>query len=397
MIKFKQTKNILGGCILKKKIKVFSLCLALVMLVTSLSACNSDKVKKDDIVGQWYAEDGEMGIDVRADGSYDDDGYGTGTWKYLDDGETIEFMDFYGSTKTTIIVKDEYGYSIYNGRYYRDEYPSEKLTGNNNNSNNTGSSNNLSNEQTTGTQKITIDAFAGISYEVTGISPYCEISINNSGCSIDAQERVAYTLDKEYYANGETAIITATITSYNAKDGNKEYVLENEQSTYVISNQPEYVKTVDNNIISNIQGELDDYVTTSVANAIKSGQNGYMVSNLLGCNVSSEMKSVNSIKQGDIYLSVLKLNKDADSGYKNMISFTYQATYTGKYKSGNVYCSISAVNVVKYPDGTIKWGTKNTDDLDFVAEGTETGGMENCITTLIMCNSSNYNISKVEI
>lgn len=106
-----------------KKTKIFSVLLAIIMLITTFSACNGGTVNKNDIVGQWYDANGEMKIDVRADGSYDDDGYGTGTWKYLDDGVTIEFMDFYGSTKTTTIVKDEYGYSIFDGRYYKDAYP----------------------------------------------------------------------------------------------------------------------------------------------------------------------------------------------------------------------------------------------------------------------------------
>ena len=264
-----------------KKIKIFSVLLAIVMLITTFSACGGNKVKKNDIVGQWYASDGKMEIDVRKDGTYDDGGYGTGTWKYLDDGVTIEFKDFYGYTKKTTISKDEYGYSIYDGRYYRDEYPAEKLTNNNTNSNsgfvNGNGNNNLSNEVSTGTQKITVDAFAGISYEITGISPYCKISINNSGCSADSQQRVTYKLDKEYYANGETAVITASVISYKAKDGNNEYILKNEQSTYSVSNQPEYIKTIDKTIISTIQNELDDYVTTSVANAVKAGQGGWMV------------------------------------------------------------------------------------------------------------------------
>lgn len=384
---------------MKKKIKVFSVFLALVMLVTGLTACGDDKIKKDDIVGQWYAEDGEMEIDVRADGSYDDDGYGTGTWKYLDDGETIEFMDFYGSTKTTIIVKDEYGYSIYNGRYYRDEYPSEKLTGNNNNSNNTGSSNNLSNEQTTGTQKITIDAFAGISYEVTGISPYCEISINNSGCSIDAQERVAYTLDKEYYANGETATIIATITSYKAKEGNSEYVLSSDISTYSISNQPEYVTSVDGLDLTELKQELNDFVTAKKAEAINNW--GLFDIHATG-NSYSTYKSIDSTKLEEIYFASVKKNKESNVQIYNSLNFIY--SFSGKMSGGSisgtesckVYVNIIACNIVKYPDGTIKWGEKNPDAYDFSYKGSM-DGVNNLVTTTVTTMSSDYNISKVEI
>lgn len=114
----------------KTTISLFLVCMLLI-----LSACTSNNKKMNDIVGKWYAESGEIAIDVREDGSYDDNGYGTGTWKYLDDGITIEFTDFYGSTKTTTIEKDEAGYSIFNGKYYKDSYPinnSEEILNENN-------------------------------------------------------------------------------------------------------------------------------------------------------------------------------------------------------------------------------------------------------------------------
>lgn len=394
---------------MKKKIKVFSICLALVMLVTSLTACNSDKVKKDDIVGQWYAEDGEMKIDVRVDGSYDDGGYGTGTWKYLDDGETIEFMDFYGSTKTTTIVKDEYGYSIYNGRYYRDEYPSEKLTGNINNLNNTGSSNNSSNEQTMGTQKITIDAFAGISYEVTGISPYCQISINNSGCSVDAQQRVTYTLDKEYYANGELATITAIISNNKAKDGNNEYVLSSAQSTFAVTGQAEYVSPEQNFNVEFIKRQVGDKVVSLISSSI--GTNKI-------CNVSDQIildyetrlpdanfysrngiTKVEPTHQATYFLCLKEQMKASMNEYLpyNRCSFVYCFNVYGDVNNvvcqGKLYVTITAENIVASPDGSISW---NNEKCDFKID-TNVDGFDNCVANTIMSYSDNYNISKVTL
>ena len=397
MIKSKQIKNVLGGCILKKKMKVFSLCLALVMLVTGLTACNSDKVKKDDIVGQWYDSNGEMEIDVRADGSYDDGGYGTGTWKYLDDGVTIEFMDFYGSTKTTTIVKDEYGYSIYNGRYYRDEYPAEKLTNSNTNSNsgsvNSNGNNNLSNEIPTETQKITIDAFTGIKYEVTGISPYCKISINSSGCSKDAQERVTYTLDKEYYANGETAIITATIPSYKVKQGNNEYVLLNTQSTLLVAGQAEYVTSLSSSDIAFIETELADFIATRKAEDT-SGQF------LFGYNATF-LSYINYVKSEDIsYLSTLKgikQEKFKELGIYNSYTCIYRLSYTTRNDDTHIiHIAITANNIIKDSNGAIKWGTKSSNDYDFTCASSDKG-LEDCISMCVMNNSADYDISKVEI
>lgn len=79
-----------------------------------------------------------------------------------------------------------------------------------------------------------------------------------------------------------------------------------------------------------------------------------------------------------------------------MLSFTYSASYSGEFASGNVYCSISAVNIIKYPDGTIKWGVDDPNAFDFFAEGSDKS-MEDCISITIMNKSDNYNISKIEV
>lgn len=362
-----------------------ALCLILIpiLIVTGFCSCS---VKKNDLIGKWYKDENHC-LDVRSDGTWTLDGlFGSGTWEYLDDGETIEFTDTYGEVYQTTIDEDENGKYVtlkYYGRYYKDAYPSgesvdssEKENGNSHSSQNANP----------------IDAFKGIEYEISGISPYCKITINTSNCSLDAQKNITYSLDKEFYANGDTAKITATLTN-SAKNS---YKLINTESEVTVSGQPEYLTSVDSDTLKIIQSELDDWITSNVAEAIKAGQNGYLCSNLLGCNVHSEMKSVKGITLNSTYFSTEKTNKKADNKYKNMLSFVYSAQYIGRFESGTVYSSITAVNIIKYPDGSIKWGTKNSDEKDFVAAGIETGGIENCITTLIMCNSSDYNISKVD-
>ncbi len=370
--------------------------MAFVLLISSFAGCSGDKVKKSDIIGQWYASDGEMEMDVRKDGSYDDGGYGTGTWKYLDDDETVEFTDFYGYTKTTKIIKDEYGYSIFNGRYYRDAYPEIESESHENTQNIPQGSNN----QIPETNQIMVDAFTGIKYEVTGISPKCEVSVNNSGCSADAQQRVTYEFDKDYYANGETATVTATIPVKSLKDGNTEYVLMKQQSTFIISNQPEYVKTIGKNELEAVKKELDDYVIAKKSEAINNW--GLFGIHATG-NSYSTYKSVDSGKLEQIYLTSVKQNKiSKDLTIYNSLNFIY--SFSGTMHGGSingtescrVYVNVIAYNVIKYPDGTVKWGEKDPDSYEFCHKAT-LDGVSNLVTTTVTVNSSDYNISKVEL
>lgn len=356
---------------MKKFLKTICLLMIPILLVTGLCSCSS----KNDIVGQWYDSDGDLAIDVRKDGTYDDDGYGTGYWKYLDDDETIEFMDFYGSTKTTKIEKDDLGLSIFNGKYYKDAYPSDEEMSEFRDKNATA-----------------LDAFDGIKYEVSGISPYCKISINNQGCSEEVQNYVTYSLDKEDYANGDTAVITATLRS---STGDTIYKLSSLEDTYKVSGQTEYITSVDGCDFTALKAELADYITATIASGKKHAAEGYMWTTIFDKGIQDFSNATTTAS--DVYFTTVKLNKSAGNGdFTNRLSFTYKVSYTSGDNTGVFYACISAVNVIKTTNGEIKWGTKNVDDLDFVSESAE-GSLENCVTTLIMCNTADYNISKVEV
>ncbi len=102
------------------RLKFNCLLIALLFLLCALFACES--VSQVSIVGTWYNLDGKC-LDVRSDGSYKlEDGYSMGTWKYLDDNVTIEFMSVYGDTVNSKIQNDERGefisFSSY-GNFYR--------------------------------------------------------------------------------------------------------------------------------------------------------------------------------------------------------------------------------------------------------------------------------------
>ena len=93
---------------MKTKIKqTLATALALIFVLCTLTACKSDN--QTSIVGKWYDSSGEY-LDIRSDGTYKlENDYGTGTWKILKDGQTIEFKDFYGSILKTRIEIDKNG------------------------------------------------------------------------------------------------------------------------------------------------------------------------------------------------------------------------------------------------------------------------------------------------
>ena len=81
--------------------------LVMIFVLCTLTACSTTSEKK--IVGKWYNSSGDC-LDIRSDGTYKlENDYGTGSWKILDDGKTIEFKDFYGSVTETKVDKDKNG------------------------------------------------------------------------------------------------------------------------------------------------------------------------------------------------------------------------------------------------------------------------------------------------
>ena len=117
---------------MKRKIKqTLATILALTLMLCTLSACNSNS--KNSPVGKWYNSQGKC-LDVRSDGTYElENDYGTGSWKYLDDGKTIEFKDFYGSTIKTKAGKDKKGnYIVLEswGTFYKDSQKNTNKTNN---------------------------------------------------------------------------------------------------------------------------------------------------------------------------------------------------------------------------------------------------------------------------
>ena len=356
-------------------------CLFLIFaLICSMASCAS----KPNPVGKWYNKSGRC-LDIRSDATYKlENDYGTGRWKILSDGKTIEFIDFYGDTQDTEINIDEYGKYIdfgHYGNFYQNSYPVQKE------SNSSVEQSAFHNEEASMT---VLDPFKGLSFEVTGISPYCEIMINNADCDEEVQKNVKYELDKEYYANGEKAVIAASTA-------NKQFQLKQTESTYLVNNQPEFITSVSGLDFSSLKSELNDFITSNLAEAIKRGKEGYAYSNIIGVDTNGELQSVSDPEAGEVYFQVLKPHLVTQSvPYYNCLTFTFSGTFTGRFNSGEYDACISARNIIQNKDGSIQWGAQSENARDFVAEGT-TRGMQETISACITVHAQEYNINTVVI
>ena len=383
--------------------RILCLLLSLVMVVSVFASCGGKK----GIVGRWYNSSGKC-LDIRDDNTYVCEGsYGTGTWRKVDGGN-FELVDFYGSVSPIVVETDENGkeYIKYNSkRYYRDQYPAESTS--------------AATEAPTTTPIVTtpvtqapattpvttppietdppllrLNPFHNIQFVVSGISPYCTVTVNNSNCSANVQQYVEYELDKDYYANGEKVVVKATV-NYRGKD---KFILTSDQySEYTVTNQPEYVTSLQNVDLTGLRAELADYIAAGKA---KISADPYDLFTLYyRANVDGrDFVSVTSMTNVKTAFSTLKANKYSDfrlgSKCFNRVSFVYKTDYTtkGDIGKGTAWFNISAENVVRYPDGRIEWGTKTIGARDFVCEHS-TQGEEACVNATIMLNASNYNIA----
>ena len=308
----------------------------------------------------------------------------------------------------------------YYGDFYKDAYPSEEKVTSENSAEKISSEEQITEAETSNDvpSAISIDPFAGIQYVVSGISPYCRITINNQKCSDEVQMYVTYSFDKEKYANGETSKITAILSTNTGKEN---YVLTRESSEYEVSGQSEYVTQIEQIDMDILKNEVTDKITAMISASIGTDT-------LFGEEVryncvekteeweayksqiynTGELKIKNVTENMDsIYFSLLKKQKENQFSDKipyNMVSFLYCLDFSTDYNvnlrttgaevlhiPGKMYINIIATNIVKKADGSIYWNDESCNFNVFFSFD----GIDNLTSNTIMINSDNYNISKV--
>lgn len=247
-----------------------------------------------------------------------------------------------------------------------------------------------------GSSDIVLDPFKGLDITVTGISPFCQISINTSECDPEVQEKVKFSADKDRYANGEKATITASLGYANGG-----YTLASETKQFDISNMPEYITSVEGLNLDSLKKERDDFVTAQCAEAIgDSDLMGTLVLDSSGWGF--DITEVTGRTPVSTYIVSLKANKRSlfpDSAHDkvyNKICFLYRFSCKGNSDgTGNLYVSVCAENVVKYPNGTLKWGTSSADALDFKPYASR-NSLEEVIASNITSWSDSYDIKEIK-
>lgn len=248
-----------------------------------------------------------------------------------------------------------------------------------------------------GDPHVDIDPFTGIDYLVTGISPYCTISVNNAGCSEDAQMYVDYTFDKEYYKNGDTVTVTASLNE-EVWYTNTDYTLSETSTTYTISGQSAYISSVAGLDLSQVKSEADDYVDTHIGGAIADGSGSASLFNMDTCYIDTATPTFKGA-----YLSTLKTNRLYDEyydGYRNMITILYQIDWAGADEdiphSGTIYVAVILPNLVEKTDNTLTWGLDVMGDLGKTYGSNDTS-LDACIDAHVINNRDYYNIIEVTI
>ena len=247
-----------------------------------------------------------------------------------------------------------------------------------------------------------LDAFAGLVVEFDGISPYCTISFNNAQCSEDVQMYVQYSLDPQeittegYFAEGDSVTVYAILTN---TDESGSYTLQQASQVYTVEDVPVYLESLPEDIdLSEFQAEAADYLASITA--FNSGTNlldwDYDISGYGDHVYQAHEPPV----RAEIYFSALKANTRSkypkETEYVNRVDITYSIKIKRRLddEMQNRYFTITAKNLIRYPDGTLGWGRTDPAAKDF-EWSVDVTSMESLVNTNVVSNKADYNVTTV--
>lgn len=244
---------------------------------------------------------------------------------------------------------------------------------------------------------LELDPFENLIVEFDGISPYCTIAFNNSKCSKEVQTYVNYSLDPNELITDTKLEINQTVTVYafliDSYGNTPQYTLLETSKTYTVTDVPEYITEITEDMdLSKLKKEADDYLTSitafSTGQESAFGARGYYVSHT-------------KINNDNVYFSSAKINSynkfKNDYDFFNKIDFIFSTVITADfYGTGEypVYFTVTAKNLVRYPDGTIGWGTTDPASLSF-DHYLNHENMQSLINSNITSIKTDYNVTEI--
>lgn len=237
-----------------------------------------------------------------------------------------------------------------------------------------------------------IDPFEGLEVQFDGISPYVNVSFNNSKCPSEVQNYVNFTYDEEAnIANGDMVTVKAEYNVADFENENIEFTAD--EKSYQVSGMPEYVQDISKIDTSILDEEIQEYMNAHYLDA--SGGFG-MVNYIMGADVydgSGFGKECVSSNVENTYLCMLKSNKLDPDEDNNFYYKVYNNTYLltggdiGDHNI-NVYACIYIKNIISYPDGTLKYDPDLGHNADKSKEVAYYEG--------ISSKNDSYNISEIK-
>ncbi len=267
-----------------------------------------------------------------------------------------------------------------------------------------------------------INPFEGLEVQFDGVSPYVNISINNSKCEPRVQQYVTFKAEeKENFANGDKVKITA---EYNVSDLTSiDFEIGVWEQEYEIGGMPEYVTDFSKIDTSTLDTEIQQYMDSHYMfeehskNVMENGSlhgktyHGHIMGIILDttfneyCFGDDRNIFFDHFVSSDIvhrYQLIAKQNFFNDMDVKNYYYVeyinryairdhhddkgTYEYDEAPQYETG-IAVFIPIKNVIVYPDGTLKYDL----DIDHSGDISDETAYFNCISS----KGDKYNINEI--
>jgi len=258
---------------------------------------------------------------------------------------------------------------------------------------------------------IYVDPFEGLVVNSNGISPFGSISLDNADCSKDAQRYVNYNFAKEYYANGDSVVINATIDEDVTRSLG--YAVSEDSKEFTLSGMPYYLETMEGVDVSSIEAELRDSITSQTSFITNDELFGVRANSFCEKYIGKSSiawiylyTDVLSVQSKEAHLLTIKerqkqafLEGDVSSYNRLTISTVCKAVAgiqnSENQQAGDIYLTFSIHNIIVYPDGSLGWGKTDPASHEITYSSTLTS-LEKLVESTVTKYVDTYNIKKLD-
>ncbi|MBR6768381.1 MAG: hypothetical protein IKM34_02725 [Clostridia bacterium] len=263
---------------------------------------------------------------------------------------------------------------------------------------------------------IPIDPFENLEVYGSGISPLCDIHLNEVDCSKAVQQYVNFGVDRSiYYANGDTIVVEAWIDEEDTiKTG---YVVMQSYKEYTLSGMPRYVNSLENVDLTSLESELYDRLLAAISFSKADKLFGVYAKGPFHQKYADGIINFNYIEFSDVsflrsqcaYFLTIKQREIEDFlsgkiGFYNQLSIIAvcrvvasddRVQYSSNRVEGDIYLGFMLSNIVEYPDGRIIWGIESEDSQE-INYSSNLVSVSSIAESSVFALGNQYNITELE-